>query len=106
MHNVIVRTLTGVQHVLELKKNLISLSTPESNGCKYTTELEVLRVMKGALLVMKEKIVKSHYLFQGSTAKVIIVVSSLKDSDSDTTDYGIRDVRWNYENRVCFVVIK
>ncbi|CAL9127782.1 unnamed protein product, partial [Musa textilis] len=36
MHDGIVRTLTNVRHVPDLKKNLISLGTLEALGCKYT----------------------------------------------------------------------
>ncbi|XP_020271762.1 uncharacterized protein LOC109846933 [Asparagus officinalis] len=49
-HDGIVRTLSNVRHILELKKNLISLGTIDSNGFKFSAE-----------------------------------VSSLDDSDSDTT---------------------
>ncbi|GKA06401.1 hypothetical protein Tco_0685625, partial [Tanacetum coccineum] len=53
MHDVVVRTLTNVRHVLDLKKNLISLGVLDSKGFKYTSENGVLRVSKGALVVMK-----------------------------------------------------
>ncbi|GJU96176.1 retrovirus-related pol polyprotein from transposon TNT 1-94 [Tanacetum coccineum] len=33
MHDGVVRTITGVRHVPDLKRNLISLSTLEANGC-------------------------------------------------------------------------
>ncbi|GKC05160.1 transposable element, partial [Tanacetum coccineum] len=48
-----VRTLTDVCHVPDLKKNLISLGVLDSKGFKYTGENGVLRVLKGALVVMK-----------------------------------------------------
>lgn len=38
MHDGMVRTLSKVQHMPDLRKNLISLSILHSNGCKYTTE--------------------------------------------------------------------
>ena len=31
----IIRTLTNVRHVPDLKKNLISLGTLDANGCKF-----------------------------------------------------------------------
>ena len=34
----IVRTLSNVRHVLDLKKNLISLGTLDSNGYKFSAE--------------------------------------------------------------------
>ncbi|GJW76791.1 retrovirus-related pol polyprotein from transposon TNT 1-94 [Tanacetum coccineum] len=53
MHDGVVRTLTDVRHVPDLKKNLISLGMLDSKGFKYTNENGVLRVSKGALVVMQ-----------------------------------------------------
>lgn len=53
MHDGIFRTLTDVWHVLELKKNLISLDALESNGCKCMAKGGVMRVTTCALVVMK-----------------------------------------------------
>ncbi|GJT74851.1 retrovirus-related pol polyprotein from transposon TNT 1-94 [Tanacetum coccineum] len=53
IHNGIVRTIPGVQHVPDLKRNLISLSTLEANGCKYSGEGGVMKIFKGALVLMK-----------------------------------------------------
>jgi hypothetical protein len=38
MHDGIVRTLTNVRHIPDLKKNLISLGTLDSLGYKYSGE--------------------------------------------------------------------
>uniref|UniRef100_A0A1S4BKM0 Retrovirus-related Pol polyprotein from transposon TNT 1-94-like beta-barrel domain-containing protein n=1 Tax=Nicotiana tabacum TaxID=4097 RepID=A0A1S4BKM0_TOBAC len=38
MHDDLVRTLADVRYIPELKKNLISLGTLESLGCKFTSE--------------------------------------------------------------------
>ena len=38
MHDGIVRTLSNVRHVPDLKKNLISLGTLDSNGYKFSAE--------------------------------------------------------------------
>ncbi|CAL9078946.1 unnamed protein product, partial [Musa textilis] len=53
MHDGIVRTLTNVRHVPDLKKNLISLGTLEALGCKYTVEGGVMKVSRNAIVVMK-----------------------------------------------------
>ncbi|KAG8498778.1 hypothetical protein CXB51_005209 [Gossypium anomalum] len=53
MFDGVVRTLSDVQHVPELKKNLISLSTLDSKGYRYTTESRVLKIFKCSLVVMK-----------------------------------------------------
>ncbi|GJX80863.1 retrovirus-related pol polyprotein from transposon TNT 1-94 [Tanacetum coccineum] len=53
MHDGVVRTLSDVRHVPDLKKKLISLGVLDSKGFKYTSKNNVLRVSKGALVVMK-----------------------------------------------------
>ncbi|GKA89097.1 retrovirus-related pol polyprotein from transposon TNT 1-94 [Tanacetum coccineum] len=53
MHDNVVRTITGVRHVPDLKRNLISLSTLEANGCKYSGDGGVRKIFKGALVLMK-----------------------------------------------------
>ena len=53
MFDGVVRTLGDVRHILDLKRNLISLSTLDSKGYKYTSEGGVLKISKGALAVMK-----------------------------------------------------
>nr|GEU66016.1 retrovirus-related Pol polyprotein from transposon TNT 1-94 [Tanacetum cinerariifolium] len=52
-HNGVVRTITGVRHIPDFKRNLISLSTLEANGCKYSGEDGVMKVFMGALVLMK-----------------------------------------------------
>ncbi|KAG8492823.1 hypothetical protein CXB51_010147 [Gossypium anomalum] len=67
--NGVVITLSDVRHVLELKRNLISLSTLDSKGYRYTAESGVLKISRGSLV--------------GSTitGDVTIVSSSLSDDD-------------------------
>ena len=85
MHDGVVRTLTEVRHIPELKKNLISLGTLDSQGCKYSAEGGVLKVSKGALIVIKGKLVNGLYLLQGSTVVGAAAVSSSHNSELDTT---------------------
>ncbi|KAK2976634.1 hypothetical protein RJ640_024168 [Escallonia rubra] len=85
MHDGIVRTLTDVRHVPELRKNLISLGTLDSNGCSYRAAGGVMRIMKGALVVMKGLKQNSLYLLQGSTVTGTAAATSSSDIDSDTT---------------------
>lgn len=49
----VVRTLGAVRHILDLKRNLISLCTLDSKVYKYIGEGGVLKVRKSALIVMK-----------------------------------------------------
>ena len=84
MHDGVVHTLTDVRHVPELKKNLISLGTLDDIGCKYTAEGGVLKVSRGAMIVMKGKRVSSLYHLLGETVIEAAAISSGK-SDSDLT---------------------
>ena len=53
MFNGIVRELTYVRYVPELKLNLISLGVLDSCGYKYTGQCGALTLSKGSLVVMK-----------------------------------------------------
>ena len=53
IHDGIVRTLSNVRHVPDLKCNFISLGTLESKGCKYSAEGGVLKVSKGNLILLQ-----------------------------------------------------
>ncbi|CAL2233266.1 unnamed protein product [Prunus armeniaca] len=53
MHDGIVRELSDVRYVPDMKKNLISLGTLESKGLKITMEGGVLKVVYETLVVMK-----------------------------------------------------
>ena len=61
MHDDVIRTWTDVRHVLELKKNLIFLGTLDFNGCTYKAGSGVLRISKGAFVVMKWKKINGLY---------------------------------------------
>jgi hypothetical protein len=54
MFDGIVRKLTDVRHVPEIKKKMISLGVLDSSGYKYTSKGGALKVSKGILVVMKE----------------------------------------------------
>ncbi|GKD16972.1 retrovirus-related pol polyprotein from transposon TNT 1-94 [Tanacetum coccineum] len=84
MHDDVVRTITGVRHVPDLNRNLISLSTLEANGCKYSGEGGVMKIFKGALVLMKAIQSGGLYVLQGTvvygTAGVATSKASLGDS--------------------------
>jgi len=80
-HDEIVRTLTSVRYVPELKQNHISLGTLESHGCRYSVEGGVLKVSKGAFVLLKVVRCDSLYVLQGSTVtSFAAVVSPNKDN--------------------------
>ena len=55
MYDGTIKTLSDVRHVPDLKKNLISLGVFDLNGYKFTGQNGVLKVSKGALVVIKAK---------------------------------------------------
>lgn len=65
MHDSIMRTLTEVTHVLELNKNLISLSTLNSTRCQHALECGVLKIVQDALVIMRVIKHKGLYEIQG-----------------------------------------
>jgi len=91
MYYGIVRTLCDVRHIPELKKNLISLGTLHKNGFipKADEDRETIRIVKGALTVMKGKITtRNIYKLLGST--VVGGVHSIESHDDNTKLWHMR----------------
>ena len=86
MFDGIVRTLGDFRHVPDLKRNLISLTTLNAKGYKYTGEGGVLKISKRALVVMKghQKTIML-YVSQGPTVTGDVVVESRSLSEDDIT---------------------
>ena len=57
MYDGVVRTFSNVFCMPDLRKNILSLGIFESHGYKYTGEDGVLRINKGALGLIKGKLV-------------------------------------------------
>ena len=53
MFDGVVKTLCDVRHVLDLRKNRISLGTLYYNGFSYKSTSRVMKMSKGAMTVMK-----------------------------------------------------
>ncbi|WVZ50367.1 hypothetical protein U9M48_001625 [Paspalum notatum var. saurae] len=89
MHDGIVRTLTNVRHIPDMTKNLISLSTLDGKGYKYSGGDGVLKVSKGSLIVMKTDL-KSANLYRvcGTTITDDAAVISNSLSNFDATNLG------------------
>ncbi|KAG8493469.1 hypothetical protein CXB51_010771 [Gossypium anomalum] len=84
MFDGVVRTLSDMRHVPELKRNLIPLSTLDSKEYRYTTESGVLKISKGSLVMMKGKRKTAKlYVLQGSTVTgdAVVAFSSLSNDD-------------------------
>ncbi|CAM6100140.1 unnamed protein product [Calypogeia fissa] len=67
MFDGIVRTLTNVRHIPDLKRNLISLGALDTHGCKWATVDGTLTVSRGSLVVMKGNKQDNLYVLEGST---------------------------------------
>ena len=67
-HDGSTRVLTDVRYILKIEKNLISLGTLESKGFTIIMQNGILKVVSGALVVMKGIRRNNLYLYQGSTA--------------------------------------
>ena len=82
----VVLTLSDVRHVPDLKRNLISPSTLDVKGYKYTSEGGVLKISKGALVVMKgHKKIAMLYVLHDATVTGDVVVASCSLSGDDIT---------------------
>ncbi|RVW75411.1 hypothetical protein CK203_062320 [Vitis vinifera] len=86
MFDGVIRTLGDVRHILNLKRNLILLSTLDSKWYKYIGECRVLKVNKCVLIVMKgKKRFAKLYVFRGSTITGDVTVATHSLSDGDVT---------------------
>ncbi|TXG66950.1 hypothetical protein EZV62_008225 [Acer yangbiense] len=74
-----VRTIQQIRHVEGPKKNLLSLGQTDYLECKTYIENEILRIVRGALIVMKaEKTASNLYMLKGEklSDKVILGISN------------------------------
>ena len=90
MFDGMVRTLSDVRHVPGLKKNLISLSTLDKNGCRIACQGGVLKVIRRSLVVIKGKMYGSLYTLEGSTIFGSVNVSTSIMSDEETKLWHLR----------------
>ena len=68
MYDGSIRTILEVQHVKGLKKNLLSVGQFDSLGCKIRTNNGIMKIVKGALVVLKAiKIVANLFVLMGET---------------------------------------
>jgi 5'-3' exoribonuclease 2 len=67
-HDGMTRTLTGVKHIPTMARNLISLSTLDSEGYNYRGGNKVLKVSKGSSIHMIGDMNSAKlYVLRGST---------------------------------------
>ena len=61
-----VRTLKNVKHVLDLKKNLLSLGDLKAQRYKFTGIDGALKVTKGSMTILKVELTRNLYKVIGS----------------------------------------
>uniref|UniRef100_A0A2N9IUP8 CCHC-type domain-containing protein n=1 Tax=Fagus sylvatica TaxID=28930 RepID=A0A2N9IUP8_FAGSY len=84
MSDGVVRTLEEVRHILDMRKNLISLGTLDSKGYSYKSENGIMKVSKGAMVVMTgQKISCNVYKLLGNT--ILGGVAAVAESEDDDT---------------------
>ena len=68
MFDGVVRELTQVRFVLDLKRNLISIGMLDRTGCVIKAENGVLRMIKGSIVIMKGIKENGMYVLNRHTA--------------------------------------
>ncbi|KAG8480291.1 hypothetical protein CXB51_024793 [Gossypium anomalum] len=94
MHDGMIKTLSDVRYVPDLRKNLISLSILDLKGCKINIESSGIKVSRGALVLLKGKRISSLYILEGSTVTGEIrrpsSVTELKSTSLEPRQLGHR----------------
>ena len=85
MHNGVVRTLTNVRHVPDLKKNLIFVGALDAKGFVCCVEGGVMQVRKGKSVVLQGTRQGNLYILQGS----IVAGNSSFMSQSKASDNSL-----------------
>nr|KYP38714.1 Retrovirus-related Pol polyprotein from transposon TNT 1-94 [Cajanus cajan] len=83
MHDGVIRTLTEVRHVPDLKKNLISVGVLDTKGFKCNVEGEAMEISKGSIVVIRGINKGNLYMLQGSTNSIS---ESISVTDKHTPD--------------------
>jgi hypothetical protein len=84
MSNGVVRILEEVRHIPDMRKNLISLGTLDSKGYSYKSKNGIMKVSKGAMVVMTgQKISSNVYKLLGNT--ILGGVAAVAESEDDDT---------------------
>lgn len=86
MYDGTIHTIQEVRHVRGLKKNLLSIGQLDDLGCKTHVEGGILKVVRGALVVMKaEKLSTNLYIFMGETLQEGDVSIASTSQENSTT---------------------
>ncbi|KAK3001074.1 hypothetical protein RJ639_020290 [Escallonia herrerae] len=86
MFDGIVRTLGDVRYIPDFKKNLISLGTLDSIDCSISIKGGVMKVSKGAMVIMKGQKTGNLYKLMGKTVIGGASVSTHASSSNDNSE--------------------
>ena len=82
MFDGVVRDLTNVRYVPQMKKNIISVGVVESKGLNVTLENGILKLTKGSLVVMKGIRNRNLYYLKGSIVTASLTASVVSNEDA------------------------
>ena len=86
-HDGMIRTLKNVRHIPWMKRNLISLSTLDKEGLKYTGSDRVVKVSKCSLVCLCGDLNASNlYVLRGSTVHGSVAAAAVNNSEPSKTD--------------------
>ena len=77
------RTLKEVKHILDLKRNLLSLGTLDKSSYNFKVENGKLTISKGVMVFMKGQKRNDLYILEGHTLKGL--VGSMLRIETDKT---------------------
>ena len=77
-HDGLIRMLTNVRYVPELKRNLISLGELDRADYSYKFEKGALKVTKGSLIKLKGTLRNDLYVLEGTAVSRIATIASNK----------------------------
>ena len=82
MFDGMVKDLTDVRYVPQMKKNIISVGAMESEGLKVTMNNGILKITKVFMVVMKGVRDRNLYYLKGSEVTGVMVTSIYLDEDA------------------------
>ena len=85
MFDGVVRVLSIVRNVPDLRKILISLRVLDDLGYSYSSKGRIIKITKGALMVMKGQKVSTLYRLIGNTVVRRVVITTSIYSNIDNT---------------------
>ena len=85
MFDGVVRVLNNVRHVPNLRKNLISLGVLDDLSYSYPSKGGIMKIIKGALMVMKGQKISTLYRLIGNTVAGRVAVTTPVESSTDDT---------------------